>query len=305
MKNRSIIAYFTILVILCAGFVIGARMMGEQGVYLAGGYMLTPAIAALVTRLVFHAPRFKDAHLRFGRFSDYVKFWLYSLGITALSFALFTLSGSIRWDFSGKVFLDLLAQQFAATGEDLSTGLPPGFTPQMMLWLFVIGGLTVFNIMPGIISGFGEEFGHRGFMFPLLFPDKPILGLMVGGLLWYAWHLPLALVVPAVAPVPLWQTILNHAAAIVGSIGTHTYLCYVYARSKSIFVPSIAHIAMNNAMRSFAYFVVITNQFTANLAQYFAMVVVVALLYYRKELNILLQRSNEAGSDQLNRHQQP
>jgi membrane protease YdiL (CAAX protease family) len=168
----------------------------------------------------------------------------------------------------------------------------------MMLWLFVIGGLTVFNIMPGIISGFGEEFGHRGFMFPLLFPDKPVLGLIVGGLLWYAWHLPLALVVPAAAPVPLWQTILNHAAAIVGSICTHTYLCYVYAKSKSIFVPSIAHITMNNATRSFAYFVVITNQFSANLAQYLAMVVVVALLYYRKELNILLQRSNEAGSDQ-------
>ena len=29
---------------------------------------------------------------------------------------------------------------------------------------FVIGGLTVFNILPGIINGFGEEFGHRGFV---------------------------------------------------------------------------------------------------------------------------------------------
>lgn len=296
MNNKSLISYFVLLTILCAGFVIGARMMGEQGVYLAGGYMLTPAIAALIARLFFHKPRFKDANLRFGRFRDYIKFWLYSLAITAFSFALFTLFGAIRWDFSGQVFLDALAQQFAATGEDMMTSLPEGFTPQMMLWLFVIGGLTVFNIMPGIISGFGEEFGHRGFMFPLLLPNNPILGLIVGGLLWYAWHLPLALVVPALAPIPLWQTILNHATLLVGSICTHIYLCYVYAKSRSIFVPSIAHIAMNNASRSFAYFVVVTNQFGANLAQSFAMVMVVALLFFRKEFDVIpefLSEKNE------------
>jgi len=287
MNNKSLIIYFILLIILCAGFVVGARMMGERGVYLAGGYMLTPAIAALITRFIFHKPRFKDARLRFGRFRDYIKFWMYSLVITLLSFALFTLFGAIRWDYSGQVFLESLSQQIAATGEDMLATLPPGFTPQMMLWLFVIGGLTVFNIMPGIISGFGEEFGHRGFMFPFLFPNRPILGLVVGGLLWYAWHLPLVLVIPVTAPAPLWQTILNHVAAMVGSICTHTYLCYVYAKSKSIFVPSIAHIAMNNASRSFAYFVVITNQFTANIAQYLVMVIVVAVLYYRRELDTI------------------
>jgi hypothetical protein len=296
MKNKSLITYLAILSILCAGFVVGARMMGEQGVYLAGGYMLTPALAALITRIFFHKPRFKDANLRFGRFRDYIRFWLYSLAITVFSFTLFTLFGAVRWDFSGQVFLDSMKQQFAATGQDMMASLPEGFTPQMMLWLFVVGGLTVFNIMPGLISGFGEEFGHRGFMFPLLLPNKPILGLIVGGLLWYAWHLPLALVVPAPTPVPLWQTIIEQAALLVGSICTHTYLCYVYAKSRSIFVPSIAHIAMNNASRSFAYFVVVTNQFNANLAQSFAMVVVVALLFFKNELDVIpefLSEKNE------------
>jgi len=230
MNNKSLIGYFAILAILCAGFVIGARMMGQQGVYLAGAYMLTPAIAALITRICFHKPRFKDANLRFGRFRDYIRFWLYSLAITALSFALFTLVGAIRWDFSGQVFLDLLAQQFAATGQDMMASLPEGFTPQMMLWLFVIGGLTLFNIMPGLISGFGEEFGHRGFMFLLLFPNKPILGLIIGGLLWYAWHLPLALVIPA-APVPLWQTIIN-SCHCDRRLDLHTYVSLLRLRKE-------------------------------------------------------------------------
>jgi len=296
--KRSLIAYVVILVLLCAGFVVGARMMGRQGMYLGGGYMLTPAIAALITRLFFHKPRFKDAYLRLGKFGDYIKFWLVSLGYTALSFALFTAVGAIRWDFSGQVFLDLLDQQFAATGQDLTASLPPGFTPQMMLWLFVIGGLTVFNIFPGIINGFGEEFGHRGFMFPFLSPDKPWLGLCIGGFLWYLWHQPLLLIVPSGPAVPLWQTITTHATAIVGSIFMHTYFCYVYARSRSIFVPSIAHIAMNNAMRSLAYFVVVQDQFTANIVQYLVMVPVIVFLYYRKELEVIpgfLAGRNEGG----------
>lgn len=286
--NKSLITYFVILSIFCAGFVIGAKMMGQQGVYLAGGYMLTPAIAALITRLFFYKLHFKDAGLRLGKFRDYIKFWLYSLAITALSFGMYTLFGAIRWDFSGKVFLDLLAQQFAATGQDMMASLPPGFTPQMMLWLFFLGGLTIFNIMPGIVSGFGEEFGHRGFMFPLLYPDKPWVGLIIGGFLWYLWHQPLLFVFPASAPAPLWQTVVNHIGAIIGSICTHTYLCYVYAKSKSIFVPSIAHIALNNAARSISYFIVLQNQFTANLAQYLVMVIVLVFLYYRKELNVLI-----------------
>lgn len=287
MNNKSLAVYLVILALLCAGFVIGARMMGEQGVYLAGGYMLTPAIAALITRLFFYQPRFRDAGLCFGRFRDYIKFWLYSLAITVFSYAMFTLFGSIRWDFSGKVFLGLLAQQFAATGQDMLASLPPGFTPQMMLWLFVIGGLTVFNIFPGIISGFGEESGHRGFMFPLLYPSKPLLGSLLGGFLWYLWHQPLLLVIPSTPEIPLWQTLVTHVSAILGSIATHTYLCYVYAKSRSIFVPSIAHIALNNAARSFSYFVLIQDQFTANMAQSLVMVLIVAFLYYRKELNAI------------------
>ena len=289
MKNKPLFSYFVILSLLCAGFVIGARMMGQQGMYLASGYMLTPALAALITRLFFYKPRFTDASLRFGKFRDYIKYWLYSLAVTALSFGMYTLFGAIRWDLSGKVFLDLIVRQFAVTGQDMMASLPPGFTPQIMLWLFFLGGLTLFNIMPGIVTGFGEEFGHRGFMFPLLFPKKPWLGLLVGGFLWYLWHQPLLLILPAGTPIPLWQTAVNHTGAIIGSICTHTYLCYIYAKSRSIFVPSIAHITLDNAARSLSYFIVLQNQFTANLAQNLTMVIILAILYFSKELTILFE----------------
>jgi hypothetical protein len=95
VRNRSLAVYFVLLVVLCASVIVGARLLGRQGVYLAQFYMLTPAVAALITRLFFYKPRFSDAGLRFSRLSDYVKYWLISLGIVALYFASYTLLGAI------------------------------------------------------------------------------------------------------------------------------------------------------------------------------------------------------------------
>lgn len=285
MKSKSLAIYFIILFVLCAVVIVGAKMLGQQGAYLAQVYMLTPAIAAILTRLFFYELRFKDANLRFGRIPDYVKFWILSVGIMALSYVLFTLLGSIYWDFTGNAFLERLTKQLAASGQDITATLPPGFTPQMMLIIYFIGGLTVFNIFPGILTGFGEEFGHRGFMFPLLYQIKPWVGIVIGGLIWYAWHLPLALVVPQTVDYPLWQTLLNLVVMAIGSVCTFTYLAYVYVKSESVFVTSIAHIVMNNSAASFSYFAVIQNQVLANLGLTLTMIVVIAILYYKKELD--------------------
>ena len=282
MKHKSLMIYFIILSILCAGFVIGARMMGEQGVYLAQGYMMTPAIAALTTRLFFHKLRFEDANLRFGRARDYLTYWLIALGITALSYAIYTLLGAIRWDFSGQVFLDRLAEQFAASGQDINDTLPPGFTPQMMLWILPLGGLTVFNIMPGLITGFGEEFGHRGYMFPALYRIKPWVGFIIGGLLWFAWHIPITFIVPQTSEASLGAIILNYLILALGSLCTFAYLTYVYVKSGSIFVTSIAHISMNNAASSFSYFVITQNQTLANLGLTLTMLIVGAIMISQK-----------------------
>ena len=262
-------------------------MLGRQGAYLAQFYMLTPAVAALITRLFFYKPRFTDAGLRLGRLADYFKYWLISLGIVALFYASYTLLGAIAWDPSGNIFLARLAEQFAAVGQDMNAALPPGFTPHMMLLVYLIGGLTVFNVLPGLVTGFGEEFGHRGLMFPLLYQISPWIAFVIGGLIWFAWHLPLSLVVPQAQPMPpLWQGILNGIVLAIGSICTFIYLAYVYIRSGSIFVVSIAHIAMNNASMALSYFAIIHDQLLANLGTVMVMVLVVAVLYARRELGI-------------------
>lgn len=293
MKKHPLIAYFVLLTLLSGGMMVGMTLLGPQGIMLVQAYMLTPAIAALLTRAFFYAPKFSDARLRFGRWQDYLKFWLAGIGITALSYLFFTVLGSVSWDLSGQTFLDHLAAQFALSGQNINETLPPGVTPQMMLWVFFFGGLTVFNILPGLITGFGEEFGHRGFMFPLLYKINPWLGLVGGGLLWYAWHLPLSLIAPAATPTPVGEQLLNHFILAIGSVCTFTYLAYVYVKSQSIFVAALAHIVLNNSAAAFSYFVVVQNQLLANLGLTLTMVIVIVVLYTRKALEVF--RKNLSG----------
>jgi len=261
-------------------------MLSQKGAYLAQLYMLTPAITAIITRYFFYKPKFSDANLRFGKLSDYFKFWIVSICITGLSYVLFTLFGSITWDFTGQVFLNRLAEQFAAAGQDINASLPPGFTPRIMLMIYFIGGLTVFNIFPGIVTGFGEEFGHRGFMFPHLYKIKPWVGIIIGGLIWYVWHLPLVLVIPQTTQFPFWQDLLNFIILAIGSVCTFTYLAYIYVKSRSVWVTSLAHITMNNSASSLSCFGIIQNQVLANLGLALTMMIVVAFLYFKKELDI-------------------
>jgi membrane protease YdiL (CAAX protease family) len=156
----------------------------------------------------------------------------------------------------------------------------------MMLLVFTLGGLTVFNIMPGLIGGFGEEFGHRGFMFPQLYRIKPWIGLVGGGLIWFAWHLPLSLIIPSTNDMSGGVSLVNAALLALGSIFTFTYLAYVYVKSGSIFVTSVAHIAMNNASTALSYYVIVKNQLLANAGTTLVMTLVTGVLYLTHELEI-------------------
>lgn len=287
MNQKSLAIYFVVLIILSAAWIVGAKLVGEQGRYLAQAYMMTPAIAAFITRLFFYENRFKDANLRFGRLSDYGRYWLSSVAISILSYVLFTLFGAITWDLTGNVFLGRLSEQFAAVGQDMEASLPPGFTPQMMLIIYFFGGLTVFNILPGIITGFGEEFGHRGFMFPALYRIKPWVGIFIGGLIWYAWHWPVALIAPQTVEMSVWESILNFFILGIGSICTFIYLVYIYVKTRSVWVASFAHIAMNNSAAAFSYFVVLQDQLLANLGLALTMVIVAIILYQKNLLGTI------------------
>lgn len=300
MRSRSLIVFLVLVSLFSLGYVGVLRLAGQVGQYLAQGYMLLPALSALITRALFDERRFSDANLRLGRVRDYLRFWLFSLGIAGLYFTSYTLLGAGEWDVSGETFLANLSEQLAHTGQDITQGLPPWVTPQMMLFIYFVGGLTIFNVLPGLITGLGEEFGWRGLMFPRLYEIRPWIAFVVGGIIWYAWHLPLALVVTV--PQHLQQGRTQQLALIVsmilGAIATHTYFAYAYVKTRNILVASLAHIVLNNAAASFSYIFIIESAFLANLGTVLVMILVVAGLLVTGQFQVFVRARSSGGDSQ-------
>jgi uncharacterized membrane protein YfcA len=60
----------------------------------------------------------------------------------------------------------------------------------------------------------------------------------------------------------------------IGGICTFIYLVYVFEKSQSIWVVSLAHIVFNNASAAFSYLVIIQNKFLANIGLTITMLLV-------------------------------
>jgi len=282
----SLVFFFSVLIIVLA------KSFEEQAAYITQIYMLTPALAAIITRLFFYPKKFADSYLRLGKPSDYGRFYLLSLGITLLSFGLFSILDAVHWDLSGEVFLHNLTGMMGAGGQDISD-LPAGLSPKIMLFLFFAGGLTIFNILPGLITGLGEELGWRDFLFPRLFRFNPRTAFLSGGLIWFLWHLPLSLIIPQTQAFTPWEQLCNLLILAGGSVVSFVYLSYVYVRSQSVIVTAFAHIVMNNSASAFSYFVVVENQLLANLGLSLAMLIMVAAFYFSGKFEVLKNYQKE------------
>lgn len=297
MKRHPLAAYLVLVALLSAGLILLMKVLGQRGYYVAQFYMFTPAAAAVLARLFFYGKRFSDAQLNIGRMRHYLRFYGLTLLIVGVCYLAYWVFGAVSWDFTGDTFLETLGRQMEATGQDIND-LPMGLTPKMMLLLFAIGGLTVFNI-PFTVSGFGEEFGWRGYMLPRVYGlMKPWQAFLLCGLIWFAWHTPLVLVIPQPQQLSPAAHVLNAIILAIGSVATFIFLAYVFAESGSIWVASFVHAVLNNGSRSLGYFAAVESQIKANLALAAVMVAVVLVLYASGRLRVLdgfLSGSSDSG----------
>ncbi|HEY6041159.1 MAG TPA: hypothetical protein VIX58_03435, partial [Anaerolineae bacterium] len=92
------------------------------------------------------------------------------------------------------------------------------------------------------------------------------------------------------------EAIANMAVLGVGSLCTFTYLAYIYVKSRSVWVTSVGHIAMNNSAAAFSYFAVMQSQLLANVGLAVTMALVVAVLYVTGELRVFEKYFQSEGS---------
>ena len=155
------------------------------------------------------------------------------------------------------VFFAVFPESFELGFDGLLSQLPSelaslnvfsSIDPSAYLAVMIFMSLTFIPVSQ-ILPSFGEEAGWRGVMYPFLKTRfGKTAGRIIGGVLWGMWHWPLILIgnyfygsnypgSPVLGPVMICIALTSFGILID----------YLYEKSGSIIIPSLAHSAMNAA----------------------------------------------------------
>ncbi len=196
--DRKGILSFILLAYGLAWLVVSPLWLSGQGLrhplvgLLLPLMMWTPALAVLiVTRLISPPPEGlpRATGLVLGRGRGWGWYWLFAwLGIPLLVLATPFVGALV-----GLYTLDLVAfSGFRATLEAAGAGPLLAQTPIQVL---VLAQLALLPLAPAInaVFAFGEEWGWRGYLLPRLLPLGQWPALILSGIVWGLWHMPVIL----------------------------------------------------------------------------------------------------------------
>lgn len=150
--------------------------------------MFAPLIASLVTCRVAREKWRASTGLRFeGRWGRIVLWSILGTALTVvltLAAAVIMILRGVPGDLTGKTWATLVQQQLADAGQELSI-------PMAVLAMLIGVGI---NLLVSTISAFGEEVGWRGWLWRELKPLGFTGAIVIGGVIWSLWHLPIVLI---------------------------------------------------------------------------------------------------------------
>lgn len=227
--RRGLAIYFACVLLgsgVCEGLILRTGEPIEKHLVLAVINMWIPSLASLVARLALREGigdvsfALRGRHgLRMGCLG-----WFYPAGVGLVAYG-------IAWALQLDVFA---APKMASFGLEHAN-------PLLKLAASIGLSLTIGTAF-STISAAGEEFGWRGFMLTRLIDAGFKRPLLLSGLIWSAWHLPLILSGQyAAGPNPLMSAVLFVVSTTAGG--------YVVARARlesgSIWPAVIAHASWN------------------------------------------------------------
>jgi uncharacterized protein len=220
--------FFAIVVVL-SGTIEAIWILNPKMVILVFPLMWSPAVASAIARLVLREG-FSDVSFRFG--GRRTLGWI-ALGLI-LPIVVGTLAYGTAW-LTGLVGFEAQPDKFVArfVGDSASP------VTVFVVWLALA---TTIGAVFGCLQTAGEEIGWRGYMLTRLIDAGVPRPVLVSGLIWAGWHLPLIFAgIYAAGPYPALSAVL-----FVISV---TSIAFVFARMRletgSIWPPIITHSAWN------------------------------------------------------------
>lgn len=235
-RQKPIIFYyfFLAMVIIFLGMVIWSFIEPSQITLItaiSGGINLIMIMALITIRMMSNRQEFSAAWLSGGRIRDWL---MWGTGFVVF----YTLTTVLNRLFNLGEMVDLRAIM-----EQLQ--VPADISPTMFLILMIVQTVIMGSLL-GIIFGFGEEFGWRGFLQSELFKSGRIRGVFILGLIWGVWHYPVIWMGHNYPGQPVWGSAVMTAYTVLLGI----VLSYVMLKTRAIWLVAFLH-AINNQTLAF------------------------------------------------------
>jgi uncharacterized protein len=231
MKEKKAIMEFLIIVVLLSGIVEFIWISGGEAATvrgISGLLMWCPAIAAFIVRFRHYR---KEKLLGWNKCK--ISYILLAIALPAvylgLSYAIYWLTN--KGSFTGVIKFPVVVVSKGAENASSSSALV-----NLITWFAVI--------LSSIIAAAGEEIGWRGFLLPQLAKIWTFkTAVIVSGLIWAVWHMPIMLAGLYNAGTPVWYQLLMFTICI----GSFTVIISILrAKSKSVWPAIIIHAFHNN-----------------------------------------------------------
>src|SRR5829696_3828385 len=239
LADTSKAAIFAVLVLcMSVGAALLVKMLGLSGFGLAAVWSFTPTVAALIMLLVVTREGYsKEGWKTLGLHRLGLNVWWIAFGVTLL----------ITVAASAVVWATPLASFVVPEGGILNS-VVINFLIQFLLLVFTFS--------------LGEEIGMRGYLQPRLMSLGRTRALLVVGLVWATWHMPLYYFVAKLFPV---GNVLFFLPLFYGTIVAASFFFgYLRIYTGSIWPASIAHAVHNAAWESLAAFTVTSSPVLVN-----------------------------------------
>ncbi len=191
-------------------------------------------LAGIPLRGMGWKPKFK------GNIKNILAAWFVPVIFTILGAVLYFVVFPNRLDFTGEY---LRAAGGEAVMEQLAAA---GITPELYLVVALVQCITYAPFV-NMFAALGEEVGWRGAMQPML-NDRfgKHTGRILGGIIWGAWHWPVIVLAGYEYGLNYWgYPILGMILFCIFAIAAGTLEDALYAKSKSIWIPSLMHGSIN------------------------------------------------------------
>jgi len=233
-KPRFFFYFFFGLVVVFAGLILWALIDPSRTIMvsaLSGGANMLALMALVTIRMISNSEEFERALLVGGKLKDWL---LWGAGFIAF----YLVASGLNMVFNLGVRPDL--QEIL-----IQLQVPGALSPQAFFVLMVVQTVFLGSLL-GIIFGFGEEFGWRGFLQSELFKMGRLRGVLFLGLIWGIWHYPLIWMGHNYPGQPVQGTLLMTVYIICLGI----VLGYVMLKTGAIWLVAFLH-ALNNQVIAF------------------------------------------------------